>query len=119
MSLETSNLPAVMYKFPKEVARVKRVASPRQLKWRARASWLWRLRGMVVYSKFADYEGVLTPIEQIKLKEAQELINDVVKNFTKRSRNLGFNAHERCWCGRVGIDVHRGSIVCKIHKDII
>ena len=113
MSLETSNLPAVMYKFPKEVARVKRVASPKQLKWRARASWLWRFRGAILYSKFVSYDGVLTIEEQEKLSQAQSLVNSVIKDFTKNSIKLGFNTKPRCWCGRVAIDDN----VCKYHKD--
>ena len=43
----------------------------------------------------------LTPRERELLREAFNIIQDVVDNSTESSRELGFNAVERCkYCGK-------------------
>lgn len=86
--------------------------SPKQLSWRKRVNLLWRIKGMIIPN------APMTEEERDKLTQAQNLIKDVVKNFTKNSVALGFNAVDRCYfCGKpaVTIDGH-GHYVCGKHN---
>lgn len=72
-----------------------REPTEKQRKWRVRNNILWRLKGMSI-----PYHGtgILTPIEVEKLTQAFSLIREVVDASTQSSRELGFNAVERCRC---------------------
>lgn len=51
----------------------------------------------VVGATYNGYEGILHQ----QLREAFDIIQDVVDNSTESSRELGFNAVERCkYCGK-------------------
>ena len=76
-----------------------RQPTEKQRKWRARNNILWRLKGMSI-PHYAG-TGILTPIEVEKLTQAFSLIGEVVNDSTQSSRELGFNAVERCkYCGK-------------------
>lgn len=68
----------------------------KQKRWRIRNSILWRLKGMTI--PYYTGTGILTPVEEEKLTQAFSLIREVVGNSTQSSRELGFNAVERCRC---------------------
>lgn len=79
----------------------------KQKRWRIRNSILWRLKGMTF--PYYTGTGILTPIEEEKLTQAFSLIREVVGNSTQSSRELGFNAVERCrYCGKPS--THEGSL---------
>lgn len=76
-----------------------RQPTEKQRKWRARNNILWRLKGMSI--PYYTGTGILTPVEIEKLTQAFSLIREVVNNSTQSSRELGFNAVERCRiCGK-------------------
>lgn len=53
--------------------------------------------------------------EREKLTQAKNLIEEVVKDFTKNSVTLGFKAVDRCYfCGKPVVE---GSEYCKEHKE--
>ena len=53
--------------------------------------------------------GILTSVEVEKLTQAFSLIREVVSNSTQSSRELGFNAVERCrYCGKPS--THEGGL---------
>lgn len=57
------------------------------------------MKGMYVVT--ASSNNVLTATETEKISQAMSLIRDVVDNSTQSSRELGFNAVERCRiCGK-------------------
>lgn len=57
------------------------------------------MKGMYVVT--ASSNNVLTATETEKISQAMTLIRDVVDNSTQSSRELGFNAVERCRiCGK-------------------
>lgn len=70
----------------------------KQERWQKRNRILWRLKGMSIPA----YEtSILTTTEIEKLSQAFSLIREVVKDSTQSSRELGFNAVERCRiCGK-------------------
>lgn len=70
----------------------------KQERWQKRNRILWRLKGMSIPA----YEtSILTTTEIEKLSQAFSLIREVVKDSTQSSRELGFNAIERCKiCGK-------------------
>ena len=68
----------------------------KQKRWRIRNSILWRLKGMTI--PYYTGTGILTSVEEEKLTQAFSLIREVVGNSTQSSRELGFNAVERCRC---------------------
>ena len=71
----------------------------KQRRWQERSRILWRLKGMYVVT--ASSNNVLTATETEKISQAMSLIRDVVDNSTQSSRELGFNAVERCRiCGK-------------------
>lgn len=71
----------------------------KQGRWQERSRILWGLKGMYVVT--ASSNNVLTATETEKISQAMSLIRDVVDNSTQFSRELGFNAVERCRiCGK-------------------
>ena len=84
-----------------------RQPTEKQRKWRARNNILWRLKGMSI--PYYTGTGILTPVEEEKLTQAFSLIREVVSNSTQSSRELGFNAVERCrYCGKPS--THEGGL---------
>jgi hypothetical protein len=76
------------------------MATEKQLKWRIRNRVLWEIKGIASKSNIAD-SMCLTQKERELLRDAFDTIQDVVDNFTESSRELGFNAVERCrYCGK-------------------
>lgn len=70
----------------------------KQERWQKRNRILWRLKGISIpiYGT-----SILTATEIEKLSQAFSLIREVVKDSTQSSRELGFNAIERCKiCGK-------------------
>jgi hypothetical protein len=71
----------------------------KQRRWQERNRILWRLKGMYIVT--ASSNNILTATESEKISQAMSLIRDVVDNSTQSSRQLGFNAVERCRiCGK-------------------
>lgn len=84
-----------------------RQPTEKQRKWRARNNILWRLKGMSI--PYYSGTGILTSVEVEKLTQAFSLIREVVSNSTQSSRELGFNAVERCrYCGKPS--THEGGL---------
>ena len=76
------------------------MATEKQIKWRVRGRTLFGIRGITSRSSIAD-SMCLTQRERELLREAFNIIQDVVDNSTESSRELGFNAVERCkYCGK-------------------
>lgn len=76
------------------------MATEKQTKWRVRGRTLFEIRGIASRSSIAD-SMCLTQRERELLREAFDIIQDVVDNSTESSRELGFNAVERCRiCGK-------------------
>ena len=76
------------------------MATEKQIKWRVRNRTLWEIKGLASRSNIAD-SMCLTQRERELLREAFDIIQDVVDNSTESSRELGFNAVERCkYCGK-------------------
>lgn len=76
-----------------------RQPTDKQKRWRIRNSILWRLKGMTI--PYYTGTGILTPVEVEKLTQAFSLIREVVGSSIQSSRELGFNAVERCkYCGK-------------------
>ena len=76
------------------------MATEKQIKWRVRGRTLFEIRGIASRSSIAD-SMCLTQRERKLLREAFNIIQDVVDNSTESSRELGFNAVERCkYCGK-------------------
>ena len=88
--------------------------SPKQESWRKRGSLLWRIKGIVV-----PMDAPMTKEEKEKLSHAQALIREVIKDFTKNSVALGFNAVNRCYyCGKSAVTIDdRGHYVCEKCKN--
>lgn len=71
----------------------------KQRRWQERSRILWRLKGMYIVT--ASSNNILTATETEKISQAMTLIRDVVGNSTQSSRELGFDAVERCRiCGK-------------------
>lgn len=87
--------------------------SPKQLSWRKRVMLLWRIKGMII-----PLDVPMTEEERSKLTQAKNLIEEVVKDFTKSSLALGFNAVNRCYfCGNPATTINKdGHYVCDRHK---
>lgn len=84
-----------------------RQPTDKQKRWRIRNNILWRLKGMTI--PYYAGTGILTPVEVEKLTQAFSLIREVVGNSTQSSRELGFNAVERCkYCGKPS--THKGGL---------
>lgn len=76
------------------------MATERQTKWRVRGRTLFEIKGIASRSSIAD-RMCLTQKERELLREAFDIIQDVVDNSTESSRELGFNSVERCrYCGK-------------------
>lgn len=76
------------------------MATEKQIKWRVRGRTMFGIRGITSRSSIAD-SMCLTQRERELLREAFNIIQDVVDNSTESSRELGFNAVERCkYCGK-------------------
>ena len=88
--------------------------SPKQESWRKRVNLLWRIKGITV-----PMDAPMTKEEKEKLSQAQALIREVIKDFTKNSVALGFNAVNRCYyCGKPAIAIDdRGHYVCEKCKN--
>lgn len=73
------------------------MASLKQKRWYERSRILWRLKGIII-----PFSGnVLTTVEIEKLTQAFSLIEEVIKDSTNSSIELGFNAKPRCeYCGK-------------------
>lgn len=72
----------------------------KQERWQKRSRILWRLKGMSMSIPIRE-TNILTTTEIEKLSQAFSLIREVVKDSTQPSRELGFNAIERCKiCGK-------------------
>ncbi len=86
--------------------------SPKQESWRKRVNLLWRIKGMII-----PMGAPMTKEE--KLSQAQTLIGEVIKDFTKSSIALGFNAVNRCYyCGKPAVTIDdRGHYVCEECKN--
>ena len=84
--------------------------SPKQESWRKRVNLLWRIKGMII-----PMDAPMTKEEKEKLSQAQTLIGEVIKDFTKSSIALGFNAVNRCcYCGKPAVTIDsRGHYVCE------
>lgn len=88
--------------------------SPKQELWQRRSRLLWRLKGME--GTLYHSQDIITQSERIQLNAAFGLIADVLHNFTKSSKELGFNAKERCsfyGCNRPAVE---GSGYCAKHQ---
>lgn len=84
------------------------MATEKQIKWRVRGRTLFEIRGIASRSSIAD-SMCLTQRERELLREAFNIIQDVVDNSTESSRELGFNAVERCkYCGKPS--THEGGL---------
>lgn len=85
-------------------------SSPKQLSWRRRVMLLWRIKGMVI-----PWDVPMTQGEREKLTQAKNLIEEVVKDFTKNSVTLGFKAVDRCYfCGKPAVTIDKnGHYVCE------
>lgn len=71
----------------------------KQRRWQERSRILWRLKGMYIVT--ASSNNILTATETEKISQAMTLIREVVRDSTESSRELGFNAIERCKiCGK-------------------
>ena len=88
--------------------------SPKQESWRRRVHFLWRIKGMTV-----SIDAPMTKEEKEKFSQAQTLIGEVIKDFTKNSVALGFNAINRCYyCGKPAVTIdNEGHYVCKKCKN--
>lgn len=88
--------------------------SPKQESWRKRVNLLWRIKGITV-----PVDAPMTKEEKEKLSQAQALIKEVIKDFTKNSVALGFNAVNRChYCGKPAVTTDdRGYYVCEKCKN--
>ena len=78
--------------------------SPKQESWRKRVN---------------PMDAPMTKEEKEKLSQAQALIRGAVKDFTKNSVALGFNAVNRCYyCGKPAVTIDdRGHYVCEKCKN--
>lgn len=74
--------------------------SDKQNRWISRSQFLWRLKGINIFTK-TYRTPILTDREKLLCDAIQQNIDELLKNFTNRSRALGFKAKERCWCGKV------------------
>ena len=88
--------------------------SPKQESWRKRVNLLWRIKGITV-----PEDAPMTKEEKEKLSQAQALIGEVIKDFTKNSVALGFNAVNRCYyCGNPAVTTDdKGYYVCEKCKN--
>ena len=88
--------------------------SPKQESWRKRVNLLWRIKGIII-----PMDAPITKEEKEKLSQAQALIREVIKDFTKNSVALGFNAVNRCYyCGKPAVTiVDGGHYVCEKCKN--
>ena len=87
-----------------------REVSSKQEAWRKRVNLLWRIKGMII-----PMDAPMTKEEKEKLSQAQTLIGEVIKDFTKSSIALGFSAVNRCYyCGKSAVTIDdRGHYVCE------
>lgn len=84
-----------------------RQPTDKQKRWRIRNNILLRLKDMTI--PYYAGTGILTPVEVEKLTQAFSLIREVVGNSTQSSRELGFNAVERCkYCDKPS--THEGGL---------
>lgn len=85
-------------------------SSPKQLSWRKRVMLLWRIKGMTI-----PWDVPMTQEEREKLTQAKNLIEEIVKDFTKSSVALGFKAVDRCYfCGKPAVTIDKsGHYVCE------
>lgn len=88
--------------------------SPKQESWRKRVNLLWRIKGIII-----PMDAPITKEEKEKLSQAQALIREVIKDFTKNSVALGFNAVNMCYyCGKPAVTIDdRGHYVCEKCKN--
>ena len=88
--------------------------SPKQESWRKRVNLLWRIKGIII-----PMDVPMTKEEKEKLSQAQALIREVIKDFTKNSVALGFNAVNMCYyCGKPAVTIDdRGHYVCEKCKN--
>ena len=88
--------------------------SPKQESWRRRVHFLWRIKGMTV-----PIDAPMTKEEREKFSQAQTLIGEVIKDFTKNSVALGLNAVNRCYyCGKPAVTIdNKGYYVCEKCKN--
>ena len=88
--------------------------SPKQESWRKRVGLLWRIKGIII-----PMDAPMTKEEKEKLSQAQALIMEIVKDFTKNSVALGFKAVNRCYyCGKSAVTIdNRGHYVCEKCKN--
>lgn len=76
------------------------MATEKQIRWRVRNRILWEIKGLAARSSIASSRS-LTMMERANLEQAFSIIQNVVDNSTQSSRELGFNAVERCKiCGK-------------------
>ena len=88
--------------------------SPKQESWKKRVGLLWRIKGIII-----PMDVPMTKEEKEKLSQAQALIGEVIKDFTKNSVALGLNGVNRCYyCGKPAIAIDdRGHYVCEKCKN--
>ena len=88
--------------------------SSKQESWRKRVNLLWRIKGIVI-----PMDASMTKEEKEKLSQAQTLIGEVIKDFTKNSVALGLNAVNRChYCGKPAVTIDdKGYYVCEKCKN--
>lgn len=85
-----------------------RQPTEKQRKWRVRNRTLWEIKGLAARSGIVNHQ-CLTQWEKAQLRQAFDIIQDVVNNSTQSSRELGFNAVERCrYCGKPS--THEGGL---------
>lgn len=85
-----------------------RLPTDKQIKWRVRNRTLWEIKGLASRSAIANSQ-CLTQWEKSQLSQAFNIIQDIVNNSTQSSRELGFNAVERCkYCGKPS--THEGGL---------
>lgn len=91
-----------------KVSNKNRLPTDKQIKWRARNRTLWEIKGLASRSNIATSQ-CLTQWEKSQLSQAFNIIQDIVNNSTQSSRELGFNAVERCkYCGKPS--THEGGL---------
>ena len=88
----------------------KKELSSKQQLWLKRSRLLWRLKGMSV----GIDSNIVTPKEEALLKMAFRCIRQVCNDSTESSRELGFNAVERC--GICGKPVYKNGLCKKCNE---
>ena len=112
------NLPAITPK-AKRITKKKRILTVNQQRWQDRSSIFWRIKGMGIRHSSCITNEYLTPSEISKINEINKLIQELNDDYVENSRKLGFNAKNRCWCGKEAVDYIDDMWLCKEHKKFV